>query len=79
VLSLAGFTLFATSSNAIVCDIGLLLGRGTIISFALVVSFLPALLLLFDPLIKRLSFRPRFFTGELPETVEPASVSPESR
>jgi predicted RND superfamily exporter protein len=69
VLSLAGFTLFITSSNAIVCDIGLLLGRGTLISFVLVVSFLPALLWLFDPLVKRLSFRPRFYV----ETVAPTA------
>lgn len=50
-LSAAGFTLYLTSSNPSVCDIGLLLGRGTLISMLMVVCFLPALLSLFDTAI----------------------------
>lgn len=50
-LSAAGFTLYLTSSNPSVCDIGLLLGRGTLISVLMVVCFLPALLSLFDTAI----------------------------
>lgn len=53
ILSFAGFTLFLTSSNNIVVDIGLLLGRGTLISMFLVVCFLPALLVIFDKLISK--------------------------
>lgn len=51
ILSTAGFTLFATSSNTIVQDIGLLLGRGTLISMLMVLAFLPAMLSLFDGVI----------------------------
>jgi len=51
VLSFAGFTLFFTSSNAIVVDIGLLLGRGTLISMFMVICFLPAMLIIFDKII----------------------------
>ncbi|HHX23005.1 MAG TPA: MMPL family transporter, partial [Thermoanaerobacterales bacterium] len=53
ILSFAGFTLYFTSSNTIVVDIGLLLGRGTIISMFMVICFLPAMLMMFDKLINR--------------------------
>lgn len=51
ILSAAGFCLYATSSNPIVSQLGLLLGRGTLLSFVLVVFFLPAVLRLFDKAI----------------------------
>ncbi len=47
-LSLAGFCLYFTSSNVIVSSLGLLLGRGTLLSCFLVLCVLPALLMLFD-------------------------------
>lgn len=53
ILSFAGFTLYLTSSNTIVVDIGLLLGRGTIISMFMVICFLPAMLTMFDKLINK--------------------------
>jgi len=53
ILSFAGFTLYLTSSNNIVVDIGLLLGRGTLISMFLVICFLPAMLVIFDKLINK--------------------------
>ena len=53
ILSFAGFTLYLTSSNNVVVDIGLLLGRGTLISMFLVICFLPAMLVIFDKLINR--------------------------
>jgi hypothetical protein len=61
VLSIAGFALLNTSTNPIVCDIGTMLGRGTLLSFALVVCFLPVLLTVFDPLIGRLTWKASFF------------------
>ncbi|MDR1014329.1 MAG: MMPL family transporter [Coriobacteriales bacterium] len=61
VLSIAGFALLNTSTNPIVCDIGTMLGRGTLLSFALVVCFLPVLLTIFDPLIGRLTWKASFF------------------
>ena len=60
-LSTAGFTLFATSSNSAIADIGLLLGRGTLLSFAMVVCFLPTLLVVFDKAIEKITFRTKFF------------------
>ncbi|MDR0350895.1 MAG: MMPL family transporter [Coriobacteriales bacterium] len=60
VLTLAGFALMNTSTNPIVCDIGTMLGRGTLLSFLLVVAFLPLLLTLFDPLIGRLTLKADF-------------------
>jgi predicted RND superfamily exporter protein len=52
-LSTAGFTLYMTSSNRYVADIGLLLGRGTLISLGMVVLFLPTLLTVFDKFIRK--------------------------
>jgi predicted RND superfamily exporter protein len=52
-LAISGFTLYATSSNVASADIGLLLGRGTIFSFVMVVCFLPAALVIFDKVIAK--------------------------
>jgi predicted RND superfamily exporter protein len=51
ILACAGFCLMLTSSNPIVSELGLLLGRGTLLSMAMVAFVLPALLLLFDKII----------------------------
>ncbi len=60
-LSTAGFTLYATSSNSAIADIGLLLGRGTLLSLALVLLFLPTLLVIFDRAIEKYTYRIKFF------------------
>ncbi|MEG1506870.1 MAG: MMPL family transporter [Bacilli bacterium] len=52
-LSLAGFCLAFTSSNPVVKELGILLGRGTILSFVMVIFVLPALLILFDKWINK--------------------------
>ncbi len=59
-LAAAGFTLYATSSNPMVSDIGLLLGRGTLLSLAMVVCFLPAMLKIFDKAIAKTTYRSGF-------------------
>lgn len=51
ILSGAGFVLAATSSNPIIAQLGILLGRGTVLSFVSVVCVLPALLVMFDKVI----------------------------
>ena len=61
ILSSAGFTLFLTSSNFIVRDIGLLLGRGTLISMFMVICFLPAMLMVFDKVIGKTTWRAEFY------------------
>jgi predicted RND superfamily exporter protein len=61
ILSSAGFCLGLTSSNSIVSELGMLLGRGTLLSMAMVVIVLPHLLLLFDPVIKKTTLRANFY------------------
>lgn len=65
ILALAGITLWITSSNPIVSELGILLGRGTIFSMAMVVCFLPAVLTLFDKLIQKTTYRTEFFKERL--------------
>jgi predicted RND superfamily exporter protein len=60
-LSTAGFTLYAMSSNSAISDIGLLLGRGTLLSLAMVVCFLPTLLIVFDKAIEKTTYKTEFF------------------
>lgn len=61
ILSLAGFCLGLTSTNPIVSELGMLLGRGTVLSMAMVVLFLPQLLLLMDPVIKKTTLHANFY------------------
>lgn len=55
----AGFALAGTTSNPLVADIGLLLGRGALLSMAMSLIFLPALLTVFDKPIMRTTLRGR--------------------
>jgi len=61
ILSSVGFILWFTSSDPIISSIGILLGRGTLLAFTLVVILLPALLLVFDRLIEKTSWKPNFY------------------
>lgn len=61
ILSSVGFILWFTSSDPIISSIGILLGRGTLLAFTLVVFFLPALLILFDRVIEKTTWRPNFY------------------
>ncbi len=61
ILSSVGFILWATSTDPIVSSIGLLLGRGALLAFLLVVLFLPAMLLLFDRVIEKTTWKPNFY------------------
>ena len=63
VLSVAGFTLYATSTNPPVRDIGLLLGRGTVLSFVMVMCFLPAMLRFLDGAVARTTYHSDFYGG----------------
>ncbi len=60
ILATAGFTLSATARNPIVSELGMLLGRGTALSFLTVAGVLPALLVIFDKLIKKTTLRKDF-------------------
>lgn len=59
ILSIAGFTLEATSTNLIISQLGQLLGRGTALSFLMVALVLPALLMLFDGAMRKTTLKPR--------------------
>ncbi len=61
ILSSVGFILWFTSTNPIVSSIGLLLGRGALLAFVMVVCFLPALLLLLDKIISKTTYKADFY------------------
>ena len=52
-MSAAGFALAGTTTNTLIADIGILLGRGSLLSMAMVIIFLPALLTIFDGAIAK--------------------------
>ncbi|MEZ4357734.1 MAG: MMPL family transporter [Eubacteriales bacterium] len=60
-LAAAGFTLYLTSSNPITSILGMLLGRGTLLSMLMVVCFLPGLLMIFDKAIGKTTYKAEFF------------------
>jgi predicted RND superfamily exporter protein len=57
ILTIAGFALRKTSSLHIVSELGLVLGRGTILSFFMVILLLPAMLYVFDYVIQKTSYK----------------------
>lgn len=64
ILSSVGFILSFTSTNPIVSSIGLLLGRGALLAFVMVVFALPAMLVIFDRVIEKTTFRANFYKGK---------------
>ncbi|WP_092493944.1 efflux RND transporter permease subunit [Virgibacillus salinus] len=64
ILSSVGFILSLTSSNPIVSSIGLLLGRGALLAFVMVVFVLPAMLVIFDRIIEKTTLRANFYKGK---------------
>ncbi|WP_421383204.1 efflux RND transporter permease subunit [Bacillus salacetis] len=61
ILSSVGFILWITSSNPIVGSIGLLMGRGALLAFIMVLFALPAMLLVFDKLIKKTTYKANYY------------------
>ena len=64
ILSIAGFILSFTSTNPIISELGMLLGRGTVLSFVMVICVLPALLLLFDRVMQKTTLNNSFYEGK---------------
>lgn len=60
-LTVAGFTLFFSSSAPIISGLGLLLGRGTLLSLLMVYTLLPGLLRVLDRPIGALTWHAGFF------------------
>ncbi len=67
ILSLSGFILAATSTNSMISELGTLLGRGTALSFIMVVFVLPALFILFDRLVAKTTMNNGFHRRKKPE------------
>ncbi|MGR3762851.1 efflux RND transporter permease subunit [Rossellomorea sp. NS-SX7] len=61
ILSSVGFILWITSSNPIVGSIGLLMGRGALLAFVMVLFVLPAMLLVFDKVIKKTTYKANYY------------------
>ena len=57
ILATAGFTLYAVSSMSVVSELGLVLGRGALISLVMVLFLLPNLLRLFDRFIEKTTWK----------------------
>ena len=78
-LSLAGFSVGYTSSNPIVSNLGILLGRGTILSAFMVILVLPQLLLFFDRVIAKTTFHANFIKSDVPCLTDKTSDGSEKR
>ncbi|MGM9564367.1 MAG: RND family transporter [Faecousia sp.] len=70
VLSLVGFLLFAISTHGILSQLGLFLGRGTLLSMTSVFFVLPGLLYLFDGLIRHTTLKLHLYDPKKGETIQ---------
>lgn len=61
ILILAAFTIHFVSSTPLLAEIGLLIGRGALISVIAVLFILPQLLLIFDKIIEKTTLKQKFF------------------
>ncbi len=57
ILASCGFLIGNFTANAVISQLGMALGKGVLISIALVMIILPQLLVIFDPIIDRTSFK----------------------
>lgn len=64
VLSSVGFIMWLTSTNPIVAAIGLLLGRGALLAFLMVLFLLPGLLIILDKVIEKTTLKANFYKGD---------------
>ena len=70
VLSLVGFLLSAISTHGILSQLGLFLGRGTLLSMTSVFFVLPGLLYLFDGLIRHTTLKLHLYDPKKGETIQ---------
>ncbi|NLJ70554.1 MAG: MMPL family transporter [Clostridiaceae bacterium] len=75
ILTLAGFALNFTSTLTIVKELGLVLGRGAILSLFMVIFILPGLLYLFDKIVEKTSYKRTFLRKDQPELTEQINES----
>lgn len=79
ILAGAGFSLSIVSSITIVSELGLVLGRGALISLVMVLFFLPAALALSDRLIDPLSFGKKDKTSQKAKQVKEKGLTHETK
>ena len=65
ILTIAGCVLGGISTNMVLGQLGTLVGRGAVISFLLVVLALPALLIIFDKVIEKTTFKTSFYKEDM--------------
>lgn len=63
ILTVAGIVLGTVSTNGVLSQLGILIGRGAVISFILVIFVLPGLLMIFDKPIEKLTYHADFYKG----------------
>ena len=61
ILCIAGANIGIISTNVVISQLGVLIGRGGFISVILVLLFLPALLVLCDPIIEKTTLKTKFY------------------
>ena len=64
ILGFAGLVLYLVSSVTVVSQLGEVLGRGALISFAMVNLFLPGLLVVFDRVIEKTTWKAKFLRSK---------------
>lgn len=70
ILAAAGFTLAGTSTNEIIHELGLLVGRGALLSMAMVTLFLPGMFRIFDGLIGKVTYKANFYSHKTEKPLE---------
>lgn len=61
ILALAGFTLGKISTNEVIAQLGILIGRGALFSMISVLFFLPTVLIICDKLIETTTIKAHFY------------------
>lgn len=65
ILAIAGFMLGFISTNTVIAQLGILIGRGAILSMVSVLFFLPSVLILCDRLIEKTTMKTSFYKEEV--------------
>ena len=63
IMCISGFALGIISSNSVIAQLGILMGRGAALSATLVLFFLPTVFILCDKLIEKTTIKSNFFKG----------------
>ena len=64
ILAISGFMLGIISTNNVIVELGILIGRGAVLSMISVFFFLPTILILCDRLIEKTTLKTSFYKGE---------------